>query len=246
MSNENLFRFNITVWRALQPPLNDWVTEEFLKVSVFIYLFIYCEPACWQWWRSHRPLPFQTCWSSTGWSPPSRWSWPTVRSWRSCTGAVWSSTRLTASRTGTANCWRDWSSCTWSVRRENQLTINQCEIIHKAIIAVTSVSIIIFFLTLSFKSSAPASLWKQDYDCSILSFFLCSIRFYSILYACLCCVQLPIGTQGAADWDSAAELSGRAVQPAELSRTSAVFFRNHLPRGVWWGENRRTGPSKKH
>lgn len=64
---------------------------------------------------SHRVTLSQVCSSFTGWSPPSRWSWPTVRSWRSSTGAVWWSTKPTDWRTGTANCWRDSNSWTWSV-----------------------------------------------------------------------------------------------------------------------------------
>lgn len=64
---------------------------------------------------SHRVTQSQACSSFTGWSPPSRWSWPTVRSWRSSTGAVWWSTKPIGWRTGTANCWRDSNSWTWSV-----------------------------------------------------------------------------------------------------------------------------------
>lgn len=55
----------------------------------------------------------QVCSSFTGWSPLLRWLWPTVLSWRSCTGAAWWSMKLTGWRTETANCWKDSNLWTW-------------------------------------------------------------------------------------------------------------------------------------
>lgn len=49
----------------------------------------------------------------------------------------------------------------------------------------------------------------------------------------LCSLHWPIGTQGPADGNAAAELGGGALQPVELSGTCAVSFGDHLPGGVW-------------
>lgn len=49
------------------------------------------------------------------------------------------------------------------------------------------------------------------------------------------------GTQGSADRNPSAELSGGVVQPVEFPGAATVSFRKHLPGRIWRPQNRWTG-----
>lgn len=58
-------------------------------------------------------------------------------------------------------------------------------------------------------------------------------------------VRFLTGTQGASDWNAAAELGGGAVQSAELPGAAAVSLRELLPGGVRRPEDGRAGGSAR-